>query len=72
MTFNDLQLMCYTQLCKLSNFEFLFCLIAVVYVCYVGDIVPFKTFRVFCFGGSSTSGLCVYRSVIAYVIKEHV
>ena len=69
MTFNDLQLMYCTQLCKLSHFKFLFCLILVVYVCHVGDTVPFKTFHIFCFGGSSTNGLCMYITVIAYVTK---
>lgn len=48
MTFDDLQLVDYTQLCKLFSFKFLFCLIVVVY-CYLGGAVPFKTFHIFLF-----------------------
>lgn len=45
---NDLQLMEYTQLCKLPTFLFLFCVL-VVASCLLGDSVPSKTFCVLCF-----------------------
>lgn len=45
---NDLQLMEHTQLCKLSTFLFLLCLLVVAY-CLLGDAVPSKTFLISCF-----------------------
>lgn len=61
----------HTQLCKLSTFLFLLCLLVVAY-CLLGDTVPSKTFLISCFWGQYYQGLYMYITFSAYVGSSNV
>lgn len=67
MTFDDLQFVDYTQLCKLFSFKFLFCLIMVVY-CHVAGAVPFKDISYFLFlrAVSPVAFICTLHSLLMW------
>lgn len=69
MTFDDLQLVDDTQLCKLFSFKFLFCVIMVVYCLLFRGAVPFKIFHIFVFvfeGYSTVVFVCTLYALLMW------